>query len=201
MRKIILVTCLCVLLSGTCFAQKGATIQGAVVSGGGGGAATCANSCSGNYGITDITGYTEISIPTDEMSVYKIALTSSCVGANPTIHGYLKDSAANSNFKLIIYDDDGAAGEPGTLLWVGAATASKASTEWWAESATLTCLTSTNGSVYVGVVADSTFYVFYIATGTSRRVTTAGNYTSPPTTWPAATDTHSDTKRAFYLSW
>lgn len=174
----------------------------AVMAGAGSAApAGCSNDCSGSKGDTFTDG-TETSTLEFEIILNKIQI-SGCSETNPTIYGYVRDSATGTamNIKFVIYDDDGAGGEPGTLLWTGTSTLiNNTSFAWWSEvTSGDICLT---GYYYVGAIfninSGASYHMRKDTSGLGSRKVTDADFT-PPATWPLDTDTHSTENRAFYL--
>jgi hypothetical protein len=187
-------------LSLLCSQQSSAwtpAVQGMV--GGGGAISGCANTCSGNYGNTWEDG-TQSGIVINYMQVTKIALTGACSGSDPTLHAYLTDNATTNNFWFIVYDDNGVGGEPGTLLYTSTAISTVNGTQWFTHVSAISCLVSTNGSLWIGIISGGSVTPYYKAGGTPTRTVDNGS-TNPPSTWPLDTDTHSANQRGFYLSW
>jgi len=162
---------------------------------------TC-DTCSGTYGPTATNGAEE-SINSDRAVLTKVTLSESCEGDNPTIYIYTRDGLLGTafNIRYLIYDDDGAGGEPGTRLYISSEDTliNNTSFAWWSEAvANDACL---SGVVWVGFVctrASGAAYDMYNDDGGETRYVNISSMAAPET-WDPGTDTHSVYSRSFYI--
>jgi hypothetical protein len=102
---------------------------------------------------------------------------------------YNSSTSSGGSFKLVIYDDDGTAGAPGTRLFLGSPIYCEADTYDLALDSTLN-LPLLPGSYWLGAVLRDNYCVATAAAttgGTHGIYTASGAYTNPPSTLPTLT--------------
>ena len=173
MKRILILTIL--LMSSLAWAGSTTVVVGQ----GGGGEA-----CSGTHGnnATSDAGY--VAPAADVMLVRQFVIT--CTGTPATIN--YRNKYGNGNVKFLIYSDSGS--EPSTNLYTsaGQAIGNPQSNTTITDSSCDYELTP--GTYYIGVVADVGNRVYYSSAtgGTAWNVMSSGSYTTPPASWPTATD-------------
>lgn len=144
---------------------------------------------------------TKLLIGSDQQSwAGKFTLTEA--GNVSKITAYLYTVEADKG-KALIYDDDGASGEPGTLLGTTAETAS-ITTKAWYDFTFASPVSLAAGDYYLALMTyedEDGFYVYANSAGGTSRYTTANFYGTPVSPWPAAGDVHTTNKMAIYATY
>lgn len=125
----------------------------------------------------------------DSVVLGKYTLTEAGTLTALRIAYYNSSTSSSGSFKLVIYDDDGTAGAPGTRLFLGSPIYCDADTYDLALDSTLN-LPLLPGSYWLGAVLRDTYCVATAAAttgGTHGIYTASGAYTNPPSTLPTLT--------------
>jgi len=125
----------------------------------------------------------------DSVVLGKYTLTEAGTLTALRIAYYNSSTSSSGSFKLVIYDDDGTAGAPGTRLFLGSPIYCDADSYSLALDSTLN-LPLLPGSYWLGAVLRDTYCVATAAAttgGTHGIYTASGAYTNPPSTLPTLT--------------
>jgi len=160
--------------------------------------------CSGTVGTTTNDSSTDNNI-NDAFKAYLTKINITCAGQLSTLTVPLADvDTSSSEYILVVYDSDGEAGEPETLLYSSAADydAATGSNTFVDQVKTINLNVYASHPIWVGFIGENSASKYRIlsSTGGTGVYATMGSLAAPDP-WLHASDTASSYNRTFWVSY